>query len=178
MHYLSFIILSPLDDKIIETLGKYGPQIGRISNLNNEESFYLLLLTKSFLELFFKRKILDFNSYVQIFDNIGINISEFFENIKKIHLTSIKILEEKMESKPSIQKILPVMRPKTPDEKISNPSKLEPHIIKHLEEKELLRTKQMLIDGMIPLAKSQSVIINAISNLQKNILVKNLKVGA
>ena len=58
-------------------------------------------------------------------------------------------------------------RPKTPDEKISNPTLLEQHIIKFLEEKKLVKNQTILINGVIHLASSQNVVKNAISNLKE-----------
>ncbi|MFX1452266.1 MAG: hypothetical protein ACFFCM_15620, partial [Promethearchaeota archaeon] len=166
--YLSFITLSPLEDQIIDILSQYGPQIGRTTKLNNEEACYLLLLTKSFAKLFFKNEILNTNSYIQILEKIGLNIPEFLEKVKKIQLEEIKEVPEKKPIKSIIQKPLPIPTPKTPEEKISNPSKLEHHIIKFLKEKKLVKSQQMFIDELLSIASSQNVIKNAISNLKEN----------
>lgn len=171
-HHLSFVTLSPLEDKIVETLLKYGPQIGRVTNLSNEESYYLLLLMTEFSELFFHEKIMNFNSYIQILSKIGINLPEFFEHIRKIDLSE-KVVEKEQKPKtpPTSQKPLPPTRPKTPEEKISNPSKLESHIIKLLEERKLIRSQQLIIDAIIHIATSQNVIKNAVSNLKEKKMI-------
>ncbi|MFX1450479.1 MAG: hypothetical protein ACFFCM_06540 [Promethearchaeota archaeon] len=167
-HYLSFITLSPLDDMIIKELQSFGPQVGRILKLSREESNYLMLSTKEFAELFFKKPILDYNSYIQILNKIGIKIPEFFEKIKKIKLIEkAPSLEPKPKIPIKVQKPLIPERPKTPDEKISNPSKLEIHIMKLLEEKEIIRSEQLIIEQILPLATSKNVIKNAMSNLKE-----------
>lgn len=163
LHYLYFITLSPLDDEIIEALRLYGPQIGRISNLNSEESHYLLLLTKEFSNLFFKRDVLDVQTYIQILSKIRIKIPEFFETIKMIKL--IEPTPSREPKKPKTKEQAP--RPKTPEEKISNPSKLEPYIVNLLQEKNLIRTQQLVIKEILKYAKSQNVIKNAMSNLKE-----------
>ena len=135
--------------------------------LNNSLTFCLIHFSK----LFFKTDILDYNSYIQILEKIGIKIPDFFEKVRKIDLLAAP---PPIEIKPSItpiQKKLPIDRPKTPAEKISNPSKLEPVIIEVLKEKILIKSKALLIQEVIPFAKSQNVINNAISNLrEKNLL--------
>ena len=163
MHYLHFITLSPLEEEILEALKKFGPQVGRISKLSNEESCYLLLLTKEFSNLFFKKETLDVNSYMQILSKIGIELPDFFEKIKNIKLIEQPPTEEP--KKPKKEK--PPTRPKTPEEKISNPSKIEPYIINLVQEKNLIRTQQMIIDEILKYATSQNVIKNAISNLKE-----------
>jgi len=162
-HYLHFITLSPLEEEIIEELQNFGSQIGRISKLSNEESYYLLLLTKEFSELFFKRKILDVNSYIQILSKIGIFIPDFFEKIKRI-----KLEEKPAEEEPKkLEKEKQFKRPKTPEEKISDPSKIEPYIVNLLQEKELIRTQQLIIDEISKYATSYNVIKNAMSSLKE-----------
>ncbi len=163
IHYLHFITLSPLEEEILNSLQKFGPQVGRISKLSNEESYYLLLLTKEFSNLFFKKENLNANLYLQILDKIGINIPVFFERIKNIKLIDKTLTEEPKEK----EKEKPLKRPKTPEEKISNPSKIEPHIITLLEEKKLIRTQQMIINEILKYATSQNVIKNAMSNLKE-----------
>lgn len=166
-HYLSFITLSPLEDKIIEELQPYGPQVGRVLKLSREESNYLILTTKEFSELFFKKSILDYNSYIQILKNIGITIPEFFEEVKKIKLIEKPPVIPKPKIPKTFQKPLIPERPKTPDEKISDPSKLEDYIIKLLEEKEVLRSEQIIIEQILPHATSKNAIKNAMSNLKE-----------
>lgn len=162
-HYLHFITLSPLEEEIIESLQKFGPQVGRISKLSNEESYYLLLLTKEFSNLFFKKEILDVNSYIQILNKIGINFPEFLEKIRNIKLIEKPPTEEP--KKPEKEK--PLKRPKTPEEKISDPSKIEPYIINLLQEKELIRTQQLIIEEISKYASSHNVIKNAMSSLKE-----------
>ncbi len=125
-----------------------------------------------FSELFFHEKILNYNSYIQILSKIGINLPEFFEYIRQIDLSE-KVVEKETSPKtpPTSQKPLPPARPKTPKEKISNPSKLESHIIKLLEEKKLIRSQQLIIDGIIHIATSQNVIKNAMSNLKEKRMI-------
>ena len=167
-HYLSFITLSPLEDKILEILQKFAPQIGRITQLSNEESYYLILLLTSFSELFFHEKVLDVNSYIQILNKIGIKLPAFFEHIKQLDLEEKVIIKEIKPKIPvTIQKPLPVKKPLTPIQKISNPTKLEPYIIKLLEEKKLIRNQQIIIDEIKQIASSQNVVKNAISNLKE-----------
>ena len=146
ISYLSFITLSPLEDKIIEVLQNYGPQIGLTTKLN-------------------------INLYIQILNKIGINLREYIEEIRKIQLIEIKKTPEEVPKKPPVQKPLPIPTPKTPEEKINNPTKLEPHIIKLLEEKKLIRTQQMIIDEIMPIATSQNVIKNAVSHLKEKKII-------
>ena len=175
-NYLSFITLSPLDDKVIETLQDYGPQIGRTTKLNNEEASYLMLLTKAFRKLFFKEESLSSTFYIQILNKIGINLTDFIDKIKKIQLEEIRKPTKEGPTKPPGQQPIPGTTPKTPEEKINNPSKLEPHIIKLLEQKKLIKTQQMIINEIIKVASSPNVIKNAISHLkEKKIIVYSRK---
>ncbi|MHA1724400.1 MAG: hypothetical protein ACTSXH_06105 [Promethearchaeota archaeon] len=168
IHYLTFISLSELDDRIIQELMKYGPQVGRVSKLNVEESSYLMLLTKEYSNLFFKKDTLDFNSYIQIFAKLDIKFPAFFDRIKSIELgaTPPPIKEEKAKQEKKV-----IVRPKTPDEKISNPSRLEEHIVKLLKDKKLIRTQQLIINEIINIASSQNVIKNAMSNLKERKII-------
>ena len=163
-HFLTFITLSPLEEKIIREINKFGGRIGRISKLSSEESCYLLLLTKSFSELFFKKERLEPTLYLQILEKIGIKLPDFIERIRKIDVIKKLPEEEKIKEKPEPPT---PERPKTPDEKISNPTFLEQHIIKFLEEKKLVKNQTILINGVIHLASSQNVVKNAISNLKE-----------
>jgi hypothetical protein len=167
MHYLHFITLSPLDEEIINSLQSFGPKVGRVSKLTNEESYYLLLLIKEFSNLFFKKEILDVNSYIQILSKIGIRLPDFFEKIKKIEVIekpSIKLPKPEEKEKE-------LKRPKTPDEKITNPSKVEPYIISLLQEKKLVRSQQVIINEILKYATSQNVIKNAMSNLKERSVI-------
>ena len=100
---------------------------------------------------------------MKILNKIGINIPEFFEKIKTIELIEKPPIEEP--KKPEKEK--QPKRPKTPEEKISDPSKIEPYIINLLQEKELIRTQQMIINEILKYASSQNVIKNAMSNLKE-----------
>jgi len=173
-HFLTFITLSPLEEKIIREVNKFGRRIGRISKLSSEESCYLLLLTKAFSELFFKKETLDPNLYLQILEKIGINLPDFIERIRKIKVIK-KAPEEQGPKKEPVPRT--PERPKTPDEKISNPTLLEPHIISFLEENKLVKNQTLLINGVIQLASSQNVVKNAISNLkEKKVLAYSRKI--
>lgn len=177
IDYLTFLTLSPLENKVIEDLKDYGPQIGRISKLTTEEASYLLLITKEFSELFFDIYPLDFDKYIQILNKIGIDFKKFLEKIRKIKIEqqSIKTITSDDDGIKTVKggKDIPKSpkRPKTPEEKISNPEQLEPILIKKLEEAGFLSKKQDIIDYLIPYAKSQNVINNMITNLKgKNML--------
>jgi len=163
-HFLTFITLSPLDQNLIREINKFGNRIGRTSKLSNEESCYLLLLTKSFSELFFKQEQLEPPFYLQILEKIGIKLPDFIERIRKIDVMKKSPEEKKIKEEPEPST---TERPKTPDEKISNPTLLEQHIIKFLEEKKLVKNQTILINGVIHLASSQNVVKNAISNLKE-----------
>ena len=173
-HFLTFITLSPLEEKIIREVRKFGKRIGRISKLSSEESCYLLLLTKAFSELFFKKETLDPNLYLQILEKIGINLPDFIERIRKV-----KVIEKAPEEQGPEEEPVPTTpkRPKTPDEKISNPTLLEPHIISFLQENRLVKNQTLLINGVVQLASSQNVVKNAISNLkEKKVLAYSRKI--
>lgn len=161
-QFLTFITLSPLDEKLIREINKFGNCIGRTSKLSNEESCFLLLLTTSFSQLFFKQEQLEPNFYLQILEKIGIKVPEFIERIRKIDVIKKPSEEpEEKEETPSRK------RPKTPDEKISNPVLLEPHIISFLEDEKLIKNITLLVKGVIHLASSQNVVKNAISSLKE-----------
>lgn len=165
-HYLHFITFSPLENKIIEELQIFGSQVGRVSNLSDEETYYLLLLTKEFSNLFFKTEIPDVPTILQILEKINIPISEFLDKVKKVKIADVEP-PVKPPTKVPVQKPLPVSTPKTPEEKISNPSKLEDQLINVLKIKKIIKTKQELVDEMKKYATSQNVINNAISTLQQ-----------
>jgi len=167
--YLTFLSLSPLEDKILEELKDFGPQIGRITKLSQEEACYLMLLTKDFSLLFFGTEILDFNIYSQILQKIDFDIDKLIDKVKNIKIdrkTKIEI------TKPVKPKPIRIKRPKTPEEKISNPTKLEPFIIKLLKERGLISTKPKIIEEMRAQASSDNVINNAISNLKQKMKIR------
>lgn len=179
IDYLTFITLSPLENRILKVLDNFGPQIGRISNLTNEEACYLLLLTKDFSELFFKMYPLDCDKYIQILDKIGINLEKFLQKIRKIKIEKpIKIPIEEDEGDEVVKGPKSEEPPIHPEEKISNPKKLEPMIIKLLKEYGSFNKKQEIIDSLSSIAKSQNTISSAISNLRsKNLLDYSRKKG-
>lgn len=168
IHYLTFLSLSELDDRIIQELMKYGPQVGRVSKLNVEEASYLMLLTKEYSNLFFKKDTLDFNSYIQIFAKLDIKFPNFFDRIKTIELEAAPTPKPEENARPEKKVIL---RPKTPDEKISNPSRLEEHIVKLLKDKKLIKSQQLIINELDSIATSQNAIKNAMSNLKEKKII-------
>ncbi len=168
IHYLYFITLSPLDNKLLQELNKYKSRVGRITPLENEEPAYLALLISEFSKIFFKKEILDYDTYIGILKKIGFEIPELFEEIKNIPILDIRKPEEKIPSFPTQPKPIPLpVTPITPSKKIYNPKELEGHIIKFFESIGLIKKKQDIVDEMKKIAGSISVINNSISSLQK-----------
>jgi len=168
IHYLYFLTLSPLSDDAIKALQEYNTQVGRISKLTPEETCYLLLLTRYFSNLFFKKKILTPNLYLQIFEKFGLKLNKLLERIKNIIPVEISTRKKKSEEKKPIKP----PPPKPSKEKISNPSKIEPLIIKLLEEEKVIRSQQIIIDKILEYATSQNVIKNAMSNLKEKKIIE------
>jgi len=167
IQYLHFITLSPLENKILEELKKFKSRVGRITPLASEEPAYLVLLLSEFSKIFFRKEILDYDTYIGILKKIGIEIPELFEEIKKIPILDLSKPEEKQPT-PSQPKQIPLpVTPTTPLKKIYNPKELERHLIELFELKGLIKKKQDIIDEMLKIAGSVSVINNSISSLQK-----------
>ncbi|MGQ4876778.1 MAG: hypothetical protein ACP6IY_22145, partial [Promethearchaeia archaeon] len=103
IHYLYFLTLSPLSDDAIKALQEYNTQVGRISKLTPEETCYLLLLTRYFSNLFFKKKILTPNLYLQIFEKFGLKLNKLLERIKNIIPIEISTRKKKSEEKKPIK---------------------------------------------------------------------------
>lgn len=86
-------------------------------------------------------------------EGLGKNLPEVTEWLRKI-----KSLSK--------QKPIPTSLLKPHNNKINNPSKLEPHIITLLKNHKFLQTQQNIIDNILHLATNQNVVITAINNLK------------
>nr|MDO8119610.1 hypothetical protein [Candidatus Sigynarchaeota archaeon] len=166
-NYLHFLTLSPLDDKIITAVEPFKEQVGRMTPLESEEACHLLLLTREFAEIFFKRAELDASLYIQLLEKVGIKVPDLFETV--IRIPKAKSAEAKKTPEKPIkeEREPPKERPRTPMEKISNPALLEQKIVDILTEKKLIPKREDIIELALPFAKSVNVIQNALSALQQ-----------
>jgi hypothetical protein len=160
-HYLHFLTTSPLEEKILENLKPFTTRVGRLAPLKADEACYLLLLTLPFIKLFFKTDQLDAVRYVQILEKMNIKVPALFDEVLSLpegggNAPDVVVPPEKKKEE----------RPKMTAEKISNPALLEPKIIEILRINTLVPKRDDLIKLVLPYAKSESAISNALTSLK------------